>query len=462
MRKMPSVNSDLDNTRRFLKARLLTDRASFHGYEAERLQIYDLLKRTAEHGESNSALLLGPRGIGKTTLVTSVLVELLSKETFHRNSLIVYLNGLIHIDDRLALKSATAQMNLENAVDGKVFGSFAENLAFLLECLKAGDRKKSKSVIFLLEEFDLFCSHHNQTLLYNLFDVAQSAQAPICVLGLTARLDVIELLEKRVKSRFSHRQIFLLPPEDGFEERLELFGSLLKLPTEQEVSTFEATHPTISPEVLSNDELTLLRNLFNPRKYNFPSKWVTQWNRTIEKLLKSSEVQTVLQNMYEYDVLEGPFRMLLFELVNGLDDEHPSITIESIQQLGESYESDDKVKLLMGSSVLEICLVIAMKHHSEIYDRDPFNFEMILTRFGKWANSSSSMQGIERPVVLKAFEHLKQLEFIAPLTGGGLAKVQKEYQLHRLMLTYGQIHQAVQRMQFLPTEITQWEISSLV
>jgi Cdc6-like AAA superfamily ATPase len=34
----------------------------------------------------------------------------------------------------------------------------------------------SKSIIFILEEFDLFCTHHNQTLLYNLFNVAQSAQ----------------------------------------------------------------------------------------------------------------------------------------------------------------------------------------------------------------------------------------------------------------------------------------------
>ena len=34
-------------------------------------------------------------------------------------------------------------------------------------------------------------------------------QAPICVLGVTARLDVLELMEKRVKSRFSHRQLYL-------------------------------------------------------------------------------------------------------------------------------------------------------------------------------------------------------------------------------------------------------------
>ena len=47
---------------------------------------------------------------------------------------------------------------------------------------------QSKSVVFVLDEFDMFAQHHNQTLLYNLFDVAQSAQAPICVIGLTTRL----------------------------------------------------------------------------------------------------------------------------------------------------------------------------------------------------------------------------------------------------------------------------------
>jgi len=54
-------------------------------------------------------------------------------------------------------------------------------------CGPVGD-DRSKSVVFILDEFDLFALHHNQTLLYNLFDVAQSAQAPICVVGLTTRL----------------------------------------------------------------------------------------------------------------------------------------------------------------------------------------------------------------------------------------------------------------------------------
>lgn len=94
-----------------------------------------------------------------------------------------------------------------------------------------GKDDNSQRLIFIIEEFDLFCAHHNQTLLYNLFDVAQSAQTPICVLGISDRLDVVVLLEKRVKSRFSHRQILLRPNSDDFDAYLELFGKLLKLPS---------------------------------------------------------------------------------------------------------------------------------------------------------------------------------------------------------------------------------------
>ncbi len=64
-----------------------------------------------------------------------------------------------------------------------------------------------------MDEFDLFASHPRQTLLYNLFDIAQSRKAPIAVLGLTSRVDVTESLEKRVKSRFSHRYVYISLPK---------------------------------------------------------------------------------------------------------------------------------------------------------------------------------------------------------------------------------------------------------
>ena len=75
-------------------------------------------------------------------------------------------------------------MQLENAVGDRIFGTFAENLSFLLSCLISGVDRKCKSMVFILEEFDMFChSNKTQTLLYNLFDITHSKQAPMCVLG---------------------------------------------------------------------------------------------------------------------------------------------------------------------------------------------------------------------------------------------------------------------------------------
>lgn len=185
-------------------------------------------------------------------MITSIISNLLPKPEFRKNTLIVILNGNVHTDDALALKSITKQMKLETAVDGKVFTTFADNLAFLLDCLKSGNRMQSKSVVLVLEEFDLFCGHNNQTLIYNLFDVAQSAQAPICVIGLTRCNDVIELLEKRVKSRFSHRQIFLFNGNRSADEQIDVFLDLLKL-TKSKVVLLDLDYFKFHSELLFND-----------------------------------------------------------------------------------------------------------------------------------------------------------------------------------------------------------------
>ena len=63
---------------------------------------------------------------------------------------------------------------------------------FFLHCvslvsLVSGSRS-NQSIVFILDEFDLFAHHKNQTLLYNLFDATQSATNPIAVIGLSCRL----------------------------------------------------------------------------------------------------------------------------------------------------------------------------------------------------------------------------------------------------------------------------------
>ncbi|XP_063985608.1 origin recognition complex subunit 4 [Diachasmimorpha longicaudata] len=432
-------------TRKYLKRKILCPETKFRHHGKERQNILELLKRTVEAGESNSALLIGPRGSGKTTLINSVLKELSVSKSFKENALIVNLHGLVHTDDRLALKDATRQMQLENVVEDKVFGTFAENLTFLLDCLKSGDKKRSKPCIFILDEFDLFCAHQNQTLLYNLFDVAQSAQAPICVLGITCRLDVIELLEKRVKSRFSHRQIFLFPgensggdqPTTAFDDRLELFKDLLSIPDDENVNRIEETYEdcTIDPQ------------------------FGGMWNDYVENLVNNVTMVNLLKRMYQIDVSERSFRNFLAVAVGTLDEKHQRLEVNDFVEASKMFTRDDKVAMLEGLSVLEMSLIIAMKHETEIYDGEPLNFETVLNRYIKFANQTSSIQTVQRPVIMKAFEHIKNLELLTPVNA--TARTEKEYQYFKFLLSPQQVLEAVKNYVGLPTEIAQWATNSL-
>lgn len=69
------------------------------------------------------------------------------------------------------------------------------------------DNENKIPVIVILEEFHHFTSHKLQALLYNLFDLVQNSKSPVLIIGATHRIDCVELLEKRVKSRYVRRSI---------------------------------------------------------------------------------------------------------------------------------------------------------------------------------------------------------------------------------------------------------------
>lgn len=391
-----------------------------HSGEAQHLE--DLLGRTLTLGESNSALLLAPRGTGKTALVEGVLGRLQEHGAL-REGLVVRLSGLLHTDDLQALREITRQLRLEEAAAKKVFRSFAENLAFLLESLRGGSKETAKPAIFLLDEFDLFCHHRNQTLLYNLFDAAQSAQAPICVLGLTCRLDVVELLEKRVKSRFSHRQIHLQMPHAFDPHYLNTFRTLLLLPD------------------------------------SFPFKdFARTWNKTVQKLASDPAVVQVLRQLHATTTDARALKSLLLLCVAQLGEDSTCLTPQMFTKAETLFTQDAKTNMLRGLSALQLCLVVAMKRLAEVYDGEPYNFEMVYREYLKFS-LKSSMQSFDRPVVFKAFDQLMSLELVRPVDQS--CRVQRGYQLVQLMMTPTQVKEVLAQMPGLPTDLHHWASSSL-
>uniref|UniRef100_M4DCX4 Origin recognition complex subunit 4 C-terminal domain-containing protein n=1 Tax=Brassica campestris TaxID=3711 RepID=M4DCX4_BRACM len=63
-----------------------------------------------------------------------------------------------------------------------------------------------------------------------LLDAMQSVTSQAVVIGISSQLDADQLLEKRVRSRFSHRKILFLPPSK--EEVDSLLQHLLSLPAD--------------------------------------------------------------------------------------------------------------------------------------------------------------------------------------------------------------------------------------
>ncbi|KAK3691158.1 origin recognition complex subunit 4 [Vermiconidia calcicola] len=196
--------------------------------ESEYTKVSSLITQTITAGESNSMLVIGARGSGKSALVNQILREQTNEhqDEFH----MVRLSGFIHTDDKIALREIWRQLGREMELDSEdgTAKNYADTLTTLLALLshpaeqgrEQQPDQRTKSVVFIIDEFELFASHPRQTLLYNLFDIAQSRKAPIAVLGLTTRIDVAESLEKRVKSRFSHRYVHLSQPKSfaAFQE----------------------------------------------------------------------------------------------------------------------------------------------------------------------------------------------------------------------------------------------------
>ncbi|XP_038277929.1 origin recognition complex subunit 4 isoform X1 [Dermochelys coriacea] len=423
-----SVNGEcISQVQRILRERFCHQcpNGKLFGVQLQYKHLLELLKRTTIHGESNSALIIGPRGSGKTMLLNHVLKELMEVKQVRENLLQVHLNGLLQTNDKIALKEITRQLQMENVVGDKVFGSFAENLAFLLEALKKGDRDSSCPVLFILDEFDLFVHHKNQTLLYNLFDISQSAQTPVTVIGLTCRQDILELLEKRVKSRFSHRQIYLLNSFD-FKQYLKIFKEQLSLPTEF---------------------------LYKP--------FTQKWNKNVQSLSEDRTVQDVLRNHFHCSKDLRSLHMLLMLALSSITVSHPFMTGSDLLEASKLYRMDSKANIVHGLSVLEICLIIAMKHLNDVYEGEPFNFQMVYNEFQKFIQRKAhSMYNFEKPVVMKAFEHLLQLELIKPIEGLSV-RAQREYLLMKLLLDNNQIMDALQVYPNCPTDVKQWATSSL-
>ena len=338
---------------------------SLTGLDEEYTKVSNLIAHTVTAGESNSMLVIGARGSGKTALVNHILHE---QAVQHPNDFhVVRLNGFIHTDDKIALREIWRQLGREMELDDEESTSknHADTLATLLALLShpaelGRDQPDllTKSVIFILHEFDLFAGHPRQTLLYNLFDIAQSRKAPIAVLGLTTRIDVAESLEKRVKSRFSHRYVHLSLAKSfaSFQEACKAAISVL-------------------PDELALEE----REQSKKAPKNLPTMAV-DWSAFVEKLLAHETHMNHLRRIYYTTKSVSEFHASMLMPISTLPVDTTMTSDDLLEHMVNSIgaasrnATDSKLSLLSSLSTLQLAILICAARLTAIHNSDTVPF----------------------------------------------------------------------------------------
>lgn len=379
--------------------------------ENEYRKVHQLVEQTVLAGEGNSMLVIGSRGSGKTVLVETAISELASdhRDEFH----VVRLNGFIHTDDKLALREIWRQLGREMEVEDEVKGgrsNYADTLTSLLALLshpaqepENDDAATARSVLFILDEFDLFASHPRQTLLYNLFDVAQSRNAPIAVLGLTTKVNVIDSLEKRVKSRFGQRYVHLSLPR-SFTAFQEICISAL------------CYHPSTQHRL--QDTNGALQNLS------------IAWNAYLGDIFANPQFEQFLQTLYTSSKSVTAFlSATLLPIATMSATNIPTVSSYISHPL---QPPDSKLILLSSLSTLELSLLISAARLDIILDTDVCTFGMVYEEYvalaskSKLQSSAAGQMAVgggarmwSKDVSKGAWEHLASLELVLPAVGGG-------------------------------------------
>ncbi|MCJ1434597.1 hypothetical protein MMC27_003966 [Xylographa pallens] len=413
--------------RRILNGLTRQRRLPLVGHDEGCQKVFQLLQQTINAGEGNSMLVIGARGSGKTTLVENAIFQAQYSDAGHHpeDFYIVRLNGFIHTDDKLALKEIWRQLGEQMQVDDETMAAksnYADTLTSLLALLShptehsgatTDEGQTSKSVIFIIDEFDLFTSHPRQTLLYNLFDIAQSRKAPIAVLGLTTKVLVVESLEKRVKSRFSHRYVHLSLPKT-FGAFQDICKSTLLCETSELDAGISET-----PENRELEESLMFRELH------------AAWSRYMTSVLTDDPaVAHMLGRLYAHTKSVPEFMSAcLLPILSMTPHNIPSAADFASNTLPAP---DSKLHILPGLSEIELALLIAAARLDIILDTDTCNFNMAYDEYTSLASRAKMLSTASgaaavgggarvwgRDVALGAWERLELLELLVPALGAG-------------------------------------------
>ncbi|PWA73960.1 origin of replication complex subunit 4 [Artemisia annua] len=356
---------------------------------------------------NNSILLLGPRGCGKIAVLDLVLEDLLKE--YPEMISVIKLNGLLHCDDNCAIKEIARQLCIEHELMFSKMASFDDNSQFMIDMLRECGLAH-KTVIFVLDEFDLF-AQGKQRLLYSLLDAMQSVSSQAVVIGVSCRLDADQLLEKRVRSRFSHRKLLFLPPQK--EDLQRLAKHILLLPTDS----------------------------------SLPPDYVSEFNSRISNILADKRLIEVIDKLSDSDSTFSNFLRFLFSAVSYIDLKTGLMTLDNFKSALSTIHRQPKLDCLKDCSILELYIMVCMKR-LEVKEQESYNFNSVMKEYKTIHDSFQTSDNYSRSVCLRAFGHLLERQLIEFADRGHNQSI--EFRSVKLLIAPSELHQGLKSNRSCP------------
>ncbi|KZT51483.1 hypothetical protein CALCODRAFT_443002 [Calocera cornea HHB12733] len=375
--------------------------------------LLSLFAGTVERGEGNSCLVLGPQGCGKTRAVEQALQALSGQP------IVVRLSGLTHPDDRSALRELQRQVlcslgqrtpSPERAADAPEDAPEEEDETAPFASLPPLPRP----LIVLLSEFDVFCMRPRQALLYVLLDAVQSLRGGglgIAVVGMTARLDCVNLLEKRVKSRFSHRIVRVCPA----------------LSVEEYVG--RAREALLLPELLAAGRE-------EDRK-----EWAELWKRNVDGILGDTQAVTLLRQTMELVQDMRVLQRVLTDAVAHLTPASPWLTVPLLAAAIAAQRGPSAFPHLPDLSAAALGLLIAVYQIGSA-GHDVFTFQHLEHTYRAFARDHSGALGQGNAPA--AFDELVRIKAFTP-AALPFAPAMREFSKYRCAVGRHEIEEAVRK-----------------
>ncbi|KAH8118304.1 origin recognition complex subunit 4 C-terminus-domain-containing protein [Phellopilus nigrolimitatus] len=416
-------------------------------------QLTDLLEGSIVRNEGNSCIVIGPAGSGKT----KVFEHALSSKFEDYRPIIIRLNGHVQHSDRLAMREIARQVvqqtgsktfeSIDSEEDDNPFIDDVDDVTIgslpppsHLPSLIAALPTLHRPVVVLLDAFEQFTLQVPQALLYCLLDTVQSCRAGtytqrgLAVVGLTTRIDVVNFLEKRVKSRFSHRML-----RTAGMRRVDEWMALVK-------SCLCVNLKNVSPDIKSSVD-----------------EWRSIWEHSVNLFAEDRSSRDSLKGMF---CISRDVRVLLRAVTNvvaRLCPSSPYPTAAALQVGINSQRIKPQSILLSKLNYPSMSLLIATQH-ARTAGHDSFTFEMLHQLFITQVRTSSAapvmlggggigMVSVSRPVLMGAFEDLVRMKVFLQAAAPS-ANMAKEFVKYRCIVEREDVKSAVEH--FGQTNLKKW------